>query len=88
MIFALTQIGREVAFGDVIGYWLSVIGSIAKQRKPKSFTIHYSLFTKSWDSNPTLQNFRKFALRSNANRNHPSSIIHHPSSVFGGGRKW
>ena len=37
---------REVAFGDVIGHWLLVIGgSVAEQRYPKPFTIHHSLFT-------------------------------------------
>ncbi len=39
-----SQVASSVAFGDVIGYWLLVIGSVAKQRKPKPFTIHHSPF--------------------------------------------
>ncbi len=39
-----SQVASSVVFGDVIGYWLSVIGSVAKQRQPKSFTIHHSPF--------------------------------------------
>ncbi len=37
-------VARSVAFGDVIGNWLLVIGSVATQRKPK-FSILHSQFS-------------------------------------------
>ena len=40
----MSQVASEGAFGAVIGYWLLVIGSVAMQRQPKSFTIHHSPF--------------------------------------------
>ncbi|WP_456458820.1 hypothetical protein [Nitratifractor sp.] len=37
-----SAVGGHVAFGDVTGYRLLVIGNVAKQRMPKLFIIHHS----------------------------------------------